>query len=112
VRDQRRHVRQKVSIGAYLYLRGEDPTAIACTLIDLSPGGAQIKIAAPHDLPSEVFLVKDEGEIIYERETIWQKKRKAGLLFRDLCGHSKLKLLRDEMWRAEVIDWEAITPQG
>jgi hypothetical protein len=73
-------------------------------VVDLSQGGARIKTRVPYDLPSHVFLVKDEGEIIYECETIWQKNQKAGLMFLDLCGHAKLQQLQDEMWRAEVLD--------
>ena len=101
MRDQRRHVRQKVSIEAHLYFRSEKPTVIPCRVVDLSQGGARVKIKVRYILPSQVFLVKDEGEIIYECETIWQKKQKAGLMFLDLCAHSKLQQLREEMWHVE-----------
>ena len=104
MRDQRRHAREKVSIEAHLFLRGEKPTAIPCRVVDLSEGGARVKVAVRYGLPSQVFLVKDEGEIIYECETIWQKNQKAGLMFLDLCAHSKLRQLREEIGRAEVID--------
>jgi hypothetical protein len=93
-----------VSIEGHLYFRGEKPTAIPCRVVDLSQGGARVKTRVPYSLPSRVFLVKDEGEIIYECETIWQKNQKAGLMFLDLCAHSKLQQLRDEMWRAEMIN--------
>jgi len=104
VRDQRRHVRIKVSIEAHLFVRGETPAVIPCRVLDLSEGGARIKTAVPYALPSEVFLVKDEAEIIYECETIWQKKRLAGLMFLDLCAHSKLHRLLNEIRCAGMID--------
>jgi hypothetical protein len=104
VRDQRRHARKKVSIDAHLFIRGEKPAIIPCNVVDISEGGARVKIGVLYDLPSEVFLVKDEAEIIYECETVWQKKRAAGLMFRDLCAHSKLQRLLDEMWGAQMID--------
>jgi hypothetical protein len=104
VRNRRRHVREKVSIEAHLFIRGETHIAIPCKVADLSQGGARIKMAVPYDLPSHVFLVKYEGEIIYECETIWQKNQKAGLMFLDLCAHSKLQQLRCEMWRAEMLE--------
>ena len=104
MRDQRRHARKKVSIDAHLFFRGEEPAIIPCKVVDISEGGARVKVGVPYDLPSEVFLVKDEAEIIYECETVWQKKRTAGLMFLDLCAHSKLQRLLDEMWGAKMID--------
>jgi hypothetical protein len=100
---RRRHVRKKVFIEAHLFCGGEKATAISCRVVDLSQGGARVKVAVPYRLPSHVYLVKDEGEIVYECETIWQKNLEAGLMFLDLCAHSKLQRLRDEMWCAEVI---------
>jgi hypothetical protein len=104
VRDQRRHAREKVSIDAHLFFRGEKSAVIPCKVLDISEGGARVKVGFRCDLPSEVFLVKDEAEIIYECETVWQKKRTAGLMFRDLCAHAKLQRLLDEMWGAQMID--------
>ena len=103
VGDKRRYARKKVSIEANLFILGEKGTAIPCKVVDLSRGGAQVKIAVPDTLPPEVFLIKDEAHTIYECETVWQKKQAAGLMFRDLCAHSKLQRLLDEMWR-EMID--------
>jgi hypothetical protein len=100
VRDQRRHARKKVSIEAHLFLRGEKSRVIPCKVLDISEGGARVKTAVPCSLPSEVFLVKDEAEIIYECETVWQKRNTAGLMFLDLCARAKLQGVLDDMWGA------------
>ena len=104
VRDQRRHARKKVSIEAHLFLRGEKSRVIPCKVLDISEGGARVKTAVPCTLPSEVFLIKDEAEIICECETVWQKRNTAGLMFLDLCARAKLQGVLDDMRGAQILD--------
>jgi len=101
--DRREQVREQVSINACLLLRGEMLKIIACRIIDISEGGAKIELSVAHPLPPQVFLVKDEGEIIYECEPAWQNGQVGGLMFRDLCAGAKRKELLDDMLIAETM---------
>jgi hypothetical protein len=94
--SRRKHVRKDVVIAAHLLVRDEKPRIARCTVVDISEGGARIQLDTAFPLPSRVFLVKDEGEIIYECEPAWQREQMAGLMFLDLCaGLKRQEVLQD-----------------
>jgi hypothetical protein len=101
--DRREHPRRTVSIDAHLFWRDEQPSILACKIVDLSEVGARIRAHFLLPLPSQVFLIKDEGENIYECETIWQQPGTAGLTFLDLCSGSKRQDLLNEIKTAQII---------
>ena len=101
--NRRKHVRREVSLDAHLFLRGETPRLIPCKVLDLSEGGAKIRMASPYPLPPRIFLVKAQGEIIYECEIAWLKEETAGLMFLDLCAHEKHHELLEEIKAAETV---------
>jgi hypothetical protein len=101
--NRRKHARRTVSIEAQLFWRGEKPLVLACKIVDFSEGGARIRGHFPCPLPSQVFLVKEEGENIYDCETMWQESGTAGLRFIDLCACSKRQELLKEIATAEIV---------
>jgi hypothetical protein len=101
--NRRKHALRTVCIAAQLFWRGDKPLVLACKIVDFSAGGARIRAHFPTSLPLQVFLVKDEGENIYECETIWQEPGAAGLMFVDLCARSKQQELLKEIATAEII---------
>ena len=101
--DRREHVRDQVSIKACLLLRDEKPKIITCRIIDISEGGAKVELAVIHPLPPQVFLVKDEDEIIYECEPAWQNGQLGGLMFLDLCAGAKRQELLEDLLIAETV---------
>lgn len=101
--DQRKHARRTVSIEARLFWRGEGPAILPCMIVDISEDGARIRAHFPSPLPTLVFLVKDESEIIYECETVWQQDGTAGLMFVNLCAYSQRSELLKEIETAEIV---------
>jgi hypothetical protein len=99
----RKHARRTVAIEARLFWRGEGPEILPCTIVDISEGGARIRAHFPSPLPPLVFLVKDENEIIYECETVWQQDGTAGLMFVNLCAYSQRQELLREIETAEIV---------
>jgi hypothetical protein len=79
------------------------PSILPCLIVDISEGGAKIRAHFPTPLPPLVFLVKDESEIIYESETVWQQDGAAGLMFVNLCAYSQRQDLLREIETAEIV---------
>jgi hypothetical protein len=101
--DLRKHARRTVSIAARLFWRGERGSTLPCKIVDFSEGGGRIRAHFPVPLPPLVFLVKDEGEVIYECETVWQQDGTAGLMFVSSCPYSQRQEFLKEIETAEIV---------
>jgi hypothetical protein len=101
--DLRKHARRTVSIEARLFWRGEILSILPCRIVEISEKGARVRAHFPSDLPSLVFLLKDECEIIYECETVWQQDGTAGLMFVNLHADSQRQKLLKEIETAEIV---------
>ena len=102
--DRRKHARGETSIEAQLFLRGDQPKLIPCSIVDLSQGGVKIQLEVSLPLPSRVFLLTDGGENLYECEAVWQDEQSAGLMFVDLYARAKRQQLLEEIATAELVD--------
>jgi hypothetical protein len=101
--NPRKHARRTVCIEARLFWRHEEPAILPCIIVDISEGGARIRAHFPSPVPPVVFLVKDEGEIIYECETVWQQDGTAGLMFVNLCAYQQRQELLKEIETAKIV---------
>jgi hypothetical protein len=92
----RQHVREEVSIEARLIIPATVLSVIPCRMLDLSPQGTKVRIGIDYELPSQIFLIRDDNEVLFSCSTRWQEQRVAGLMFIDLGTRSERKrILRD-----------------
>lgn len=52
-----------------------------CTIVDLSQGGARLKIAAIYPLPARFMLLQFEGGLVYEARLRWRRGDLTGVAF-------------------------------
>lgn len=94
VRDKRRFPRVAVSVPARLLRTGAGP--MPCTVVDISSGGARVKLGRGEGLPEEVVLVDLAAGLAWEARIAWRKDGDAGLRFarrHDLKGFVPANLL-------------------
>lgn len=75
---------------------------LACTIIDLSEGGARVNTAHYALLPSELFLLVEKTGDNFECEMRWLRSVDLGLSFIDTPGRTSRKTLLD-MCRSEPV---------
>lgn len=75
--DRREHPRTPVSLRGRVYCGSKD---VDCTVIDMSPAGAQIKAAGIFEVASVVTLKIANFGAVHAR-VIWQREDRLGLQF-------------------------------
>lgn len=92
----RAHPRHIVSIGGKIIVQSKEPVTINCRILDLSDGGAKVKIEGSEILPAHVLLYESYQQNIYECSVRWQKEDTVGLMFIDICPkHTRLMLIAE-----------------
>src|SRR5947209_7203468 len=82
-RVRRRHPRKPVNQPAVAALGdGERPALRACVVVDISAGGAKLKIAAPEELPETFTLILSWGARTTRRCLVrWRSQTEVGVQF-------------------------------
>lgn len=75
--DQQKHTRVPVYREGWLEIDGE---AVDCTIVDISPGGAKIRVARPLGQNQAVTLRIGQA-FVGEADPVWQKGEYVGLAF-------------------------------
>lgn len=92
----RAHPRHIVSIGGKLIVQAKEPLTIPCRILDLSDGGAKVKMDTSEGLPAKLLLYESYQQNIYECSVRWQQEDIAGLMFIDICPkHTRLRLIAE-----------------
>lgn len=76
--ERRRHSRQSVHWTANLHA-ADDPNE--CTVLDISPGGAQVQTSDPLPAKTGIVLKLDQGDE-YPGDIVWQQGSFMGIRFR------------------------------
>jgi PilZ domain len=77
--DRRKHVRTEVFKRARVLLGWH--TVVDCTICDLSPGGAGLRIPTSIDLPSELDVIMGRTEGARSCRVIWRSELSTGVSF-------------------------------
>lgn len=78
--ENRQHERQSTALSGAIRADGSDAAPKNCEIVDLSPGGARIKIYTCLEKGAVVFLqIEEMGE--YEVGIAWFRRPMAGLNF-------------------------------
>lgn len=101
VQDSRAHPRISTRLkGRLLSIDGR--YNLACTVIDLSEGGARVNTAHYSLLPSEIFLLIEKTCDIFECQVRWLRSVEIGLSFIDSPGRICRNALLD-IWLTELV---------
>ena len=91
--ERRRESRRRVLLtGKIVY--PHNSFSADCTIRDLSPRGARIKVN-PEAISPDPFLIVVKGAVVHESATAWQTEDQAGLQFHNsfsLTGETPLNL--------------------
>jgi hypothetical protein len=78
--DRRTQRRSRVLKSGKLILQHRT-IVIDCSVRDLTPAGAHVRMADTHALPSQLELLMPSDRLIYPASVEWQKGAEAGLSF-------------------------------
>ena len=96
--QRRATLRHDVSVrGAIIIKAGQATSTIGCLIIDLSLGGARVKLDEHNLLPSKVLLFEAHRENVYECSVRWQDGPAVGLSFLDQFTVSARRALIEEV---------------
>jgi hypothetical protein len=83
---KRRNPRRAISFGAQIFYPGAKGT-IACTVRDISDGGAHLSVPSGDELPALFDLRIGKGDRIGRRcRVVWQKGKDVGVEFKRVRG--------------------------
>lgn len=120
--DQQKHVRTPVYREGWLEVDGE---AVDCTIVDISPGGAKIRVSRP--LPRNQAVTLRIGQAFSgEADSVWQSGEYVGLAFveapevvegkiQSIVRKANARVCRSKarisvLWDAEIIASGGATP--
>ena len=92
----RAETRHHVSIPGKLIISGLVPTTINCKIVDLSVGGAKLKLSEEFQLPERMLLFESYKQNIYECHIKWQKQLSVGVSFLDLYSNTARRTLIED----------------
>jgi hypothetical protein len=92
MQDRREHQRHAVEIdGKLIFADGR--CAFDCVIIELSEGGARVRLSVEVDLPRKVYFWQMKTGSVLDCEVRWQEHKLVGLRFIDSCGRHLRKAL-------------------
>jgi hypothetical protein len=79
--EQRRSIREHVQFPAWIEMRNRSQMR-ACTVLDVSEGGARIMVSSPADLPNEFWLVfSKDGKRRRRCRIAWRSEEHIGVSY-------------------------------
>ena len=78
--DQRRSPRRKVTFPAWIDT-GNDAAPRTCTVVDVSDGGARVKVASPVELPKEFHLILTQLGTRRHCRVVWSSEEEIGVFY-------------------------------
>jgi hypothetical protein len=100
----RAYYRENVDVDGRLIVLAERLTIIPCRIVDKSTGGMKVELKVPYMLPTQVFLMEDGSEHIYECQKRWQNDTIAGLMLIDVCMYSTRRNIMAKVGSAVVLE--------
>ena len=91
--QRRASLRHEVSVRGKIIIAGVPTQTVACSVVDLSLGGARVTLDEACSLPEKVMLFEAHQQNIYECIVRWQNGPTVGLNFLDQCNLSVRKAL-------------------
>jgi c-di-GMP-binding flagellar brake protein YcgR len=77
--NRRRHVRRASDATAVIHFDGGKD--IRCNLLDISAGGARLRLETPSDLPPSFMLTVPAEQIEHRCTLVWKNGERVGVLF-------------------------------
>ena len=103
--ERRAHPRVAANFRARAFYGTNNGLWADCHIVDVSQGGARLKIAQIYPLPGRFMLLQLDGGIVYEARLRWRRGDLSGVAF---DGRHDLRGPVDEEFRALRAIWAAL----